>query len=161
MVVKILGREDTLAYTTAVSVVKELGLTVANKHFVSDLAIAPLLTEKLSINEIAEPVLGTLIFHPSLLPYRRGASAIKHAYLSGDVITGVTWFWANDKLDGGDICEQEVVKIDYSLTPRQFYERHIIPALKRTLKRCLLDISSNYIRRIPQVESYATYDPKI
>jgi len=33
-------------------------------------------------------------------------------------ITAATWFWATDKLDAGDICEQEIIKIDYNLRPK-------------------------------------------
>ena len=42
--------------------------------FFVDVAIAPLLIERVSNEELAEPNLGTLIFHPSPLPYGRGAS---------------------------------------------------------------------------------------
>lgn len=52
-------------------------------------------------------------------------------------ITAATWFWADSGLDTGDICEQEVVRSGYNLRPRDFYEQEIIPAMQRTLKRCL------------------------
>lgn len=45
--------------------------------FFVDVAIAPLLTEKIRGEELAEPKLGTLIFHLSPLPYGRGASSIQ------------------------------------------------------------------------------------
>lgn len=47
--------------------------------FFVDTAIAPLLTKKVSNEELAKPNLGTLIFHPSPLPYGRGASSIRWA----------------------------------------------------------------------------------
>lgn len=58
-------------------------------------------------------------------------------------------------------CEQEIVKIDYGLRPREFYQSDIIPAMLRTLKRCLNNLQNGIIRRIPQVEKYSTYDAKI
>ena len=73
------------------------------------MAIAPLLTRKLGSEELSAPLAGTLIFHPSPLPYGRGASSIRWAYRRHEPITAATWFWANDELDGGDICEQEIV----------------------------------------------------
>ena len=162
MVVKILGNSDTTAYKEAERVVKSLGLAVWNEtYFFVDVAIAPLLIEKVSNEELAEPNLGTLIFHPSPLPYGRGASSIRWAYRRQEPITAATWFWADSGLDTGDICEQEIVKIDYNLRPREFYEQEIIPAMQRTLKRCLNDLQKGIKRRVPQIEKYATFDKRI
>ena len=49
--------------------------------------------------------IGTLIFHPSPLPYGRGASSLKWAYRRGEPITAATWLWADSGYDTGDICE--------------------------------------------------------
>lgn len=66
-----------------------------------------------------------------------------------------------DKGDTGDICEQEVIKIDYEARPREFYEQDIIPAMGRTLERCLNDLQRGIKRRVPQVGKYATFDKRI
>lgn len=79
----------------------------------------------------------------------------------GEPITAATWFWADSGYDTGDICEQEIVKINYDVRPRAFYEQEIIPAMLRTLGRCLDNIDKGVIRRIPQVEAYSTYDKKL
>jgi methionyl-tRNA formyltransferase len=139
--------------------VAERGDTVADTD--ADLVLAPLLTQILSPAELAVPRLGTLIFHPSPLPYGRGADAIRWAYKHRDPITAATWLWANAGIDTGAICEQEIVKIDYNLRPREFYEQHIIPAMLRTLERCLDGIDRGFKREIKQVEAYATYDARI
>jgi len=73
-------------------------------------------------------------------------------------VTAATWFWANDKLDGGDICQQEIVKIDYGLTPKEFYYRHMIPAMLRTLDRALIDLERGFKRAIKQVDEFSSYD---
>ncbi len=162
MTVRILGGEGTAAYLAAKSVVEGLGHKVDDgRYFAVDLAIAPLLTRIIPAVELEEPVHGTLVFHPSPLPYGRGASAIKWAYRRGEPVTAATWFWADSGLDTGDICEQEIVKIDHGVRPREFYERDVIPAMTRTLARALGDIARGRIRRIPQVEQHATYDSKI
>jgi methionyl-tRNA formyltransferase len=162
LVVEIIGSKDTAAYQVAVSVIEGLGLKVASDPDEKiDLAIAPLLTFKLSPQELNKPRLGTLIFHPSPLPYGRGASALKWAYKRSEPITAACWLWAVDKMDAGDICEMEIVKIDYSLSPRAFYEAHIIPALQRTLERCLNNLKRGFIRRVPQVDNYASFDLKL
>ena len=159
MIINIIGKKE-MAYNTAYDLVISLGHTVA-ENGLSHIAIAPLLTQKITLEEINYPLLGTLIFHPSPLPYGRGASAIRWAYRRKEPVTAATWFWANDKLDAGDICEQEIVKIDYDISPREFYEKHIIPAMIRTLKRALNDIEKGGKRQIKQIEEYATYDGRI
>jgi len=159
MIINILGKKGE-AYNAARELILSLGHSTA-KNGLSHVAIAPLLTQKITLEEINHPLLGTLIFHPSPLPYGRGASAIRWAYRRQEPVTAATWFWANEKLDAGDICEQEIVKIDYELRPREFYEQHIIPAMVRTLERALNDIEKGVKRQIKQVEEYATYDSRI
>ena len=159
MVIKLLGSKETAAYQAARSVILAHGHQLCSENnYCYHLAVAPLLTEKIPEEELREPLFGTLIFHPSPLPYGRGASSIKWAYKRNEPITAATWFWADNGFDTGDICEQEIVKIDYSLRPRDFYEQHIIPAMLRTLERCLNGISNGFQRRVPQVEQYATFD---
>lgn len=159
MKVKVLGDNYAPAVLSAHQLVRRLGHKIVDSG--ADIAIAPLLTEKISNEQISEPLFGTLIFHPSPLPYGRGASAIRWAYRRKEPITAATWFWASDKLDAGDICEQEIIKIDYSLSPREFYEIHIIPAMLRTLERCLTGVKKGFKRQVPQVKEYASYDSRI
>jgi formyltetrahydrofolate dehydrogenase len=123
--------------------------------------IAPLLTRKIPVEELNAPLLGTLVFHPSPLPYGRGASAIRWAYRRNEPVTAATWFWANERLDAGDICEQEIVKIDYKKRPRDFYLEDILPAMCRTLERCLNGLENGIKRQVKQVEKYASYDGRI
>jgi methionyl-tRNA formyltransferase len=159
MIVNILG-EKGKAYDAAHKVIVSLGYRIT-ENGLSHLAVAPLLTKKITTTEINAPLMGTLIFHPSPLPYGRGASAIRWAFRRKEPVTAATWFWANDKLDAGDICEQEIIKIDYDIRPREFYEQHIIPAMARTLERALNDIEKGVKRQIKQIEKYATYDNRI
>lgn len=161
MRIKILGDKNAPAVLAAHNLVRQLGHCVDCSSGAVDLAIAPLLTTKLSNEEINAPRLGTLVFHPSPLPYGRGASAIRWAYRRKEPITAATWFWANEKLDAGDICEQEVAKIDYSLSPREFYHTHMIPAMLRTLERGLNALAIGLKRQVKQMEEYASYDGRI
>ncbi len=159
MIIDILGDKNTRAYDEAKRVCTSAGHTVTDgSHFIKHLAIAPLLTYKLGQEQISEPLYGTLIFHPSPLPYGRGKRSIKYSYERNEPVTAATWFWANDKYDAGDICEQEIIKIDYNLSPREFYEQHIIPGMVRTLARALNDLDRGIKRKVPQVERYSSYD---
>lgn len=161
MRIAILGDNMTAAYASARQMVLGLGHDIVADLAAADVAIAPLLTEIVPVQRLTLPKYGTLIFHPSPLPFGRGASAIKWAYKRGDQITAASWFWADAGIDTGPICEQEIVSIDHALRPREFYERHIIPAMLRTLKRCLNSLSIGLKREIEQVEMYSTYEAKI
>ena len=158
MRVRLLGNSETPAFMAARNTILGLGHCICGTDDPCDIAVAPLLTEKVPEEKLMEPTLGTLIFHPSPLPYGRGAASIKWAYRRSEPITAATWFWADKGLDTGDICEQEIVKIDYALRPRDFYQQHIIPAMLRTLERCLIGIQSGVVRRVPQVEEYSSFD---
>lgn len=161
MVVKVIGEPTTPAYERAVELVWQTGNKLYSGGMKCDLIIAPLLRRKLTNEELMNSTLGVLIFHPSPLPYGRGPSAIKWAYKRVEPITAATWFWANEDYDAGDICEMEIVKIDHQMRPREFYDEHILPAMGRTLRRALSAMAGGLIRRVPQVEAYATYDSKL
>lgn len=160
LTVDIIGQKDCPAYRIAERVVRDCGCKIGRGDTIADVAIAPLLTVKISEEVISRPYFGTLIFHPSPLPYGRGAASIKWAYKRHEPITAATWFWADKGLDTGDICEQEIVKIDYDLRPREFYEHEMLPAMARTLERCLKGLQIGRPRKVPQVEKYATFDLK-
>ena len=140
--------------------IAEQGVKVVWTPEESDVAIAPLLTRKISDAEIAKPSLGTLIFHPSLLPRHRGRDAIRWAYRLGEKYTGVTWFWADSGYDTGDVCEQEILVIG-DKRPRDFYEQDVIPAAVRLLRYIILDLKNGIVRRRPQNEAAASYEPPI
>lgn len=162
LIVKILGNIDTPAYKESEKIVKKLGMYIWNENSPRiDVSIAPLLMQKISDEELSYPHYGTLVFHPSPLPYGRGASSIKWAYKRGDPITAATWFWADSGYDTGNICEQEIVKIDYTIRPRDFYLNDIIPAMARTLERCLMSLQIGVKREIPQINKYSSFDVRI
>lgn len=124
MVVKILGNSDTTAYKEAERVVKSLGLAVWNEtYFFVDVAIAPLLIERVSNEELAEPNLGTLIFHPSPLPYGRGASSIRWAYRRQEPITAATWFWAEVALIRGTSANKRSLRSTTTFDRGSFMNR--------------------------------------
>lgn len=149
------------SHPAALKAVNECGFEIVDT-MECDVAIAPLLTQIISYKELSVPKFGTLIFHPSPLPYGRGASSIRYAFRRKESITAATWFWANDgKVDSGDICEMEILKLEPTMRPRIFYEQEIQPAMVRTLKRALNAVSIGYIRRIPQLEHHSSFDYKL
>lgn len=59
----------------------------------------------------AMPRIGTFNLHASLLPQYRGAAPIQHAILNDERKSGVTTFFLNHQIDGGEILMQEEVEI--------------------------------------------------
>lgn len=133
-------------------------LPEAESPALADVAVAPLLRRILTPAELALPRLGTLVFHPSLLPRHRGPDALRWAVLCGEEFTGVSWFWADAGLDTGDVCEQEVIPIPRGWTPREVYDRLAAPAGLRSLRRALAGIVAGVPRRVPQDHTAATYE---
>lgn len=146
-------------HNRAAEEIEKLGSVLVPATNEADVAMAPLLRRKISNKEINAPRLGTLIFHPSLLPVHRGRDAIRWAFFEKEKYSGATWFWADEGYDTGDICEQEVLRIKRDETPRQFYERAVIPSALRMLRFIHADLESGIVRRRQQIEEHATYDP--
>src|ERR1022692_4394263 len=135
-----------------VDVCEEQGLERQPLPWGATVAIAPCLTRKLPKHEWTAPRFGTLIFHPSILPYHRGPDAIRWAALKGERVSGVSWFWADDGLDTGAICEQEPVLLHPTESPGRAYHTRFIPAGLRALARAVSGIAQSCPRAILQDE---------
>lgn len=48
------------------------------------------------------------------------------------------------------ICEQELVIIDNSMRPSEYYNKIIIPVMVRTLGRVILNIKNNIVTALRQ-----------
>ena len=57
------------------------------------------------------PRLGTFNLHASLLPDYRGAAPINYAVINGEIKSGVTTFFINEKIDEGNILLQAETEI--------------------------------------------------
>jgi methionyl-tRNA formyltransferase len=68
------------------------------------------------------PPLGTLAVHDSLLPEYRGFAPLNWAIINGESHTGVTLFYLNDLMDGGDIVAQKRTPIGVDDTAQEVYE---------------------------------------
>jgi len=153
--------EQTPIIAASVDVLNAHGAEIVHDDTTADVAVAPLLTKKLPPERLSAPALGTLIFHPSLLPRHRGPDAIRWAFRQNETYTGATWFWADERFDAGDICEMEVLDIKEGERPREFYERAVLPSAIRMLGYIVDDLAAGVVRRRPQNEDAATYEPAI
>ena len=73
------------------------------------------------------PTLGTIQYHPSLLPMHKGPSSINWPIIFGEKRTGLSIFWPDDGLDTGPILLQKEVAIGPDDTLGSVYFDHLFP----------------------------------
>lgn len=154
------GPDDEPAVEAVLKLLAKKGVTRVDRLPEADVAVAPMLRKFLTMEEIEMPQYGTLIFHPSLLPRHRGRDAVAWALHSGESYTGATWFWADEGVDSGPICEQEVLAIKPGIHPITFYIKKVLPSCTRLLGYILDDLEAGYVRRRPQNEKDAQLEPR-
>lgn len=104
------------------------------------------------------PSMGSICFHPSLLPLHRGPSSINWPIIWGSEKTGYSWFYPTDGLDEGDLLMQREVEIGPDDTLGDVYFKKIFPAaVKSVLEVCDLYRTGNPPRSV-QDEAKASYE---
>ena len=93
----------------------------------ADLAILAFVTQIVPQQVFGVPKLGSICFHPSLLPKYRGASAINWALIRGESVTGLSLFWVDPGIDTGPVLLQKEVKVDPDDTTGSLYFNKIFP----------------------------------
>jgi methionyl-tRNA formyltransferase len=124
-----------------------------------ELAILAFVTDIIPEKLLAVPSLGTICYHPSLLPRHRGASAINWAIIRGDTRTGLTVFWADKGIDTGPILLQKAVEIGPDETTGSLYFNKLFPMGIDAMVEAVELIKKGRAPKIPQDESHATYEP--
>jgi methionyl-tRNA formyltransferase len=124
-----------------------------------ELAILAFVTDIIPERLIAIPSLGTICYHPSILPRHRGASAINWAIIQGDTRTGLTIFWVNKGIDTGPILLQKEVEIGPDETTGSVYFDKLFPMGIDAMVEAVELIKKGKAPRIPQDDSKATYEP--
>jgi methionyl-tRNA formyltransferase len=104
------------------------------------------------------PRLGTIQYHPSLLPKYRGPSSINWPIIRGDCRTGLTIFRPNEGLDEGPVVLQKECDIGPDDTLGDVYFNHLFPmGIKAMVEAADLVFAGKHRERV-QDESQATYE---
>jgi methionyl-tRNA formyltransferase len=127
--------------------------------FDADLAVLAFVTQIVPREVFGVPRLGSICFHPSLLPRYRGASAINWALIKGEPVTGLTLFWVDPGMDTGPILLQKEVAIDPDDTAGSLYFNKVSSLGVDAIGEAVALIKAGNPPRIVQDESRATYDP--
>jgi len=123
-----------------------------------DLNVMAFVTSILPDSILNYPGMGTIQYHPSLLPKHRGGSAINWAIINGEAKTGITIFWPDRGVDTGPILLQKEVEISPDDTVGSLYFEKLFPLGIEALAEAIELIKKGMAPRIPQDESQATYE---
>ena len=104
------------------------------------------------------PTLGTIQYHPSLLPLHRGPSSINWPIIQGDEKTGLSIFWPDNGLDTGPILMQKEVAIRDDDTLGSLYFNHLFPMGVEAMLESVDLVRDGKAPKIVQDNSSATYE---
>jgi len=125
----------------------------------ADLAVLAFVTQIVPPQVFSVPRLGSICFHPSLLPKYRGASAINWALIKGESVTGLSLFWVDKGIDTGPILLQKEVRVEPDDTTGSLYFNKIFPLGIEAIGEAIDLINAGNPPRLVQDESKANYDP--
>ena len=104
------------------------------------------------------PRLGSIQYHPSLLPRHRGPSAVNWAIIGREPTTGVTIFWPDDGLDTGPVLLTREVVIEPDDTVGSLYFGKLFPLGVAAMLDAVELVATGEAPRMTQDESQATYE---
>lgn len=98
------------------------------------------------------PELGTFNLHASLLPNYRGAAPINWAIINGESKTGVSTFFIDEKIDTGDMIQQQDIQIEPHENAGSLHDKLMIMGSALVLTT-VASIDSGDVKTIPQRET--------
>ena len=129
------------------------------RQFEADLNVMAFVTEIVPLAILGYPRLGTIQYHPSLLPRHRGGSAINWAVINGEMKTGLTIFWPDEGLDTGPILMQREVTIEPDDTLGTVYFNKLFPLGVEALLESVRLVKEGKAPKIPQDLTQGEYEP--
>ena len=124
-----------------------------------ELCVMAFVTHILPERVLTAPRLGTIQYHPSLLPRHRGISSMHWAIRQGDATTGLTIFWVDAGIDTGPILLQREVPIGPDDTVGSLYFDKLFQPGVEALVESVRLVREGRAPRIEQDDALATYEP--
>ncbi|WBL37570.1 methionyl-tRNA formyltransferase [Tepidiforma flava] len=161
------GREDPLwaaASSAGVPVIETRRLKEAEGQEAwaalrPDLCVMAFVTEIIPHEVLELPRLGSIQYHPSLLPLHRGSSAINWAIIFRRTETGLTIFWPDRGIDTGPILLQRSCPIGPDDTVGSVYFERLFPMGVDAMAEAAALVRDGKAPRIAQDHAKATYEP--
>ena len=119
-----------------------------------DLCVMAYVTLFVPAQALAVPKLGTIQYHPSLLPMHKGPSAMNWPIIFGERRTGLTIFWPDEGLDTGDILLRREVDIEPDDTLGSLYFDKLFPRGVEAMLEAVDLVRDGNAPRTPQEELF-------
>ena len=123
-----------------------------------DLGVMAFVTKFCPSSFLDVPTLGTIQYHPSLLPLHRGPSSINWPIIQGRTETGLSIFWPDDGLDEGPILLQKKVAIEPDDTLGSVYFDKLFPLGVEAMLEGVDLVRDGKAPKIEQDHSKKTYE---
>ncbi|MGC1818325.1 MAG: ACT domain-containing protein [Casimicrobiaceae bacterium] len=128
----------------------------------TDVIVAAHTHARVSDQALARARLGSIGYHPSLLPRHRGIAAVEWTVLEGDPIAGGSVYHLADGWDAGAIAAQDWCFVRKGETARELWERALAPMGLRLLTQVLRHAAEHgELPTYAQDEQFATRAPMI
>lgn len=125
----------------------------------AELCVMAFVTDIVPMSALAAPRLGTIQYHPSLLPLHRGASAMNWPIIFGEKETGLSVFWPDSGIDTGPILLQKTVEITAEDTLGTLYFGKLFGMGVDALSEAVALVAAGTAPRIEQDQALGTYEP--
>lgn len=134
------------------------GLT-AWRELRADLCVMAFVTDFLPDEAFTAPTLGTIQYHPSLLPLHRGISSMNWPIINGETRTGLTIFWPDQGIDTGPVLSQHECQIDPDDTVGSLYFQRLFPMGVDAVSEAVTMVAAGNAPCVEQDHALATYEP--
>uniref|UniRef100_A0A1B0C1Z4 10-formyltetrahydrofolate dehydrogenase n=1 Tax=Glossina palpalis gambiensis TaxID=67801 RepID=A0A1B0C1Z4_9MUSC len=128
------------------------------KSVQANLNVLPYCSQFIPMEVIDAANLGSICYHPSILPRHRGASAISWTLIEGDEVAGFSIFWADYGLDTGPLLLQKQCIVEPTDTLDILYKRFLYPEGVKSMVQAVNMVAEGKAPKIPQAEVGASYD---
>jgi len=125
----------------------------------AELCVMAFVTDIIPNEALTAPKLGTIQYHPSLLPLHRGSSAMNWPIINGATETGLSIFWPDQGIDTGPILMQKTCPIGSDETMGTLYFNNLFPMGVDALAESVALVAAGKAPRIDQDHSLSTYEP--
>ena len=125
----------------------------------ADLGVLAYVTQIVPQSVFEVPQLGSICFHPSLLPRYRGGSAVNWQIIKGETEAGVSVFWVDPGIDTGPLLLQKAAPIKPDDTAASLYYDTLFPIGVEIVLESVELIAAGKAPRLVQDKALDSYDP--
>jgi methionyl-tRNA formyltransferase len=127
--------------------------------FLPDLIVFAFVNDIIPKNILDAATIGSIQYHPSLLPKYRGRSAMNWAIFNGENKTGISIFWVDEGIDTGPILLQKEAVIEDNDSVASLYFNKLYPLGIEAMIEAVELTEKGKAPKINQNESESNYDP--